>query len=294
MGPVVPLGGGLRRGMPSGGCALRARRRENTARTVRTDRSAMEDSVKIVTILKQVPDAEARVRPAADGIDLSGATYVIDGMDEYGVEQALRIREAGVEAEVIALALGPKRFEEALRTALAMGADRAVHIETDAEIDPVAQALLLAPVITETGATLVLVGGKEADWDSAALGPAVAEALGWPHVDWTTELRFEQDDVVAHHDTDEGSETLRLPLPAVITTQQGLNEPRYPTLPNIMKAKRKDLAKRALDGDAQPRSVVEKRTIQTRARLANVLSGDPVEAGKELARLLVEEAKVIS
>ncbi len=252
--------------------------------------------MKIVTILKQVPDAEARVRAVPDGIDLSGATYVIDGMDEYGVEQALRIRESGVDAEVIALALGPQRFEEALRTALAMGADRAVHIETDAVLDPISQALVLAPIIAEMGADLVFVGGKEADWDSAALGSAVAEALAWPHSDWTTELTLEADGIRVRHDTDDGNEELSMPLPAVVTTQQGLNEPRYPTLPNIMKAKRKELAKRELDGAngaIAAKTVIEKQSIQTRERLAKVLTGDPTEAGRELARLLVEEAKVI-
>lgn len=248
----------------------------------------------IVTILKQVPDAEARVRASADGIDLSGATYVIDGMDEYGVEEALRIREGGVDAEVIALALGPERFEEALRTALAMGADRAVHIRTDAEIDPIAQAALLAPVIREVGAELVLVGGKEADWDSAALGPAVAEVLGWPHSDWTTELRVDGARLAVRHDTDDGSEELTMPLPAVVTTQQGLNEARYPTLPNIMKAKRKELQSRELEGDGAPRSTVMGRSLQSRERRMHVLTGDPAEAGKELAKLLIDEAKVIA
>jgi len=141
--------------------------------------------VKIVTILKQVPDAEARVRTSGGEVDLGGVTFVIDGMDEYGVEEALRIREGGLEAEVVVLALGPQRFEEAVRTALAMGADRAVHIETDDALDAIAQARVLAAAIQQEAADLVLVGGKEADWDSAALGAAVAEALGWAHSDWS-------------------------------------------------------------------------------------------------------------
>lgn len=251
--------------------------------------------MKIVTIIKQVPDAEARIRSTADGIDLSGATFVIDGMDEYGVEQALRIREGGEEAEVVALALGPKRYEEAIRTALAMGADRAVHIETDEALDPVTQGKLLAKVIEKEGADLVLVGGKEADWDSSALGPAVAEALGWPQSDWTTHLELSNNQATTTHDSDEGSELVTLPLPAVITTQQGLNEPRYPTLPNIMKAKRKELKKMTLEevGGATAKTTVLKEEIQTRARRNKVLEGDPEEAAKELAKLLHEEAKVV-
>lgn len=252
--------------------------------------------MKIVTILKQVPDAEARVRTNADEVDLDGVTFVIDGMDEYGVEEALRIRESGVDAEITALALGPQRFEEALRTALAMGADRAVHIETDSALDAVSQAQLLARAVREEAADLVLVGGKEADWDSAALGAAVAEALGWPHSDWTTSLAITGSTLTTRHDNDDGSEELSLPLPAVVTTQQGLNEPRYPTLPNIMKAKRKELAKKSLEdfGGASPLTVTLEQTIQSRERLGKVLEGDPTEAARELARLLADEAKVLA
>jgi electron transfer flavoprotein beta subunit len=251
--------------------------------------------VKIVTILKQVPDAEARVRTSGGEVDLGGVTFVIDGMDEYGVEEALRLRESGADAEILALALGPQRFEEALRTALAMGADRAVHIETDEPLDPIAQARVLARTIADEGADLVLVGGKEADWDSAALGAAVAEALGWPLSDWTTALELTGDGLQTRHDTDDGSESLSLPLPAVVTTQQGLNEPRYPTLPNIMKAKRKELAKKTLEdvGGATPLATTLEQDIQTRERLGKVLEGDPSEAARELARLLADEAKVL-
>ncbi len=252
--------------------------------------------MKIVTILKQVPDAEARVRTSGGEVDLGGVTFVIDGMDEYGVEEALRIREGGLEAEVVVLALGPQRFEEAVRTALAMGADRAVHIETDDALDAIAQARVLAAAIQQEAADLVLVGGKEADWDSAALGAAVAEALGWAHSDWTTELRLEGGRLHTRHDTDDGSEVLSLPLPAVVTTQQGLNEPRYPTLPNIMKAKRKELAKRTLQdyGGAEALTTTLEQTIQTRDRIGKVLQGDPGEAARELVRLLTDEAKVLS
>lgn len=251
--------------------------------------------MKIITIIKQVPDAEARIRTSSSGIDLDGVTFVIDGMDEYGVEQSLRMREGGLDAEIIALALGPTRFEEAIRTALAMGVDRAIHFETDDALDPIAQAAVLAKIIQDEGAELVFVGGKEADWDSAALGPAVAEALGWAHSDWTTALELSGTTLTVTHDADDGSETLTLPLPAVITTQQGLNEPRYPTLPNIMKAKRKELKKLTLDdaGGARAKTQIIAQEIQTRERRNKVLEGDPEEAARELARLLHEEAKVI-
>ncbi len=251
--------------------------------------------MKLITVLKQVPDAEARIRAGSGGVDLDGVTFVIDGMDEYGVEEAIRLREAGNDVEIVALALGPARYEEAIRTALALGADRAVHIETDEALDPISQARVLAKVVQEESADMVLVGGKQADWDSAALGPALAEVLGWPHSDWTTSLQVAGGTATVVHDTDDGTETLTMPLPAVITTQQGLNEPRYPTLPNIMKAKRKELAKRSLNdlGGATALTTVVGQQIQTRDRLGKIIGGDAATAAAELARLLNSEAKVL-
>jgi electron transfer flavoprotein beta subunit len=176
-----------------------------------------------------------------------------------------------------------------------MGADRAIHIETDQPLDPIAQAEVLADAIRGESADLVFVGGQEADWDSSALGPAVAEALGWPHSDWTTELELQNGQARVRHDTDQGSATLDLPLPAVITTQQGLNEPRYPTLPNIMKAKRKELAKRSLaeSGAPAPRVEVVAQEIQTRERRNEILGGAPADAARELVRKLHDEAKAL-
>lgn len=248
--------------------------------------------MKIVTVLKQVPDAETRIRLDGDAVDVEGVTFVIDGMDEYGVEAALRLREAGHDAEVVAVSCGPARAQEALRTALAMGADRALLLETDAPLDPLAYALALADALREEAPDLVLVGGKQVDWDSAALAPALAEALGWPLSDWTTELEVAGDGLRTRHDRDGGSEALRLPLPAVVSTQQGLNEPRYPTLPNIMKAKRKTLDVRPLRGGAEPRTAVVARELPRRERRGEILDGEPGEAARELARRLREEARV--
>ncbi len=246
----------------------------------------------IVTFVKHVPDAEARLRAGPEGIDLDGAGFALDGMDEYGVEQALRLKEAGLAEEVVALALGPARVEAALRSALALGADRAVLLETEADLDPLAQAPALADAVREAGARLVLVGGKQADWDSAALGPALAEALGWPLLDWATELKIEGDEVVAVHDADDGNATWRASLPVVATTQQGLNEPRYPTLPNIMKAKRKPLERRVLE-DATSTVATVRVELPSRARRGVMLDGDVDVAARELARRLRDEAKVL-
>lgn len=249
--------------------------------------------MKVLCIIKQVPDAEARIKASSNGIDLDGATFVIDGMDEYGVEQAIRMKEGGQVTEIVALALGPKRFEEAIRTALAMGADRAIHIETDDVLDPIAQAKTLAGIVKNEVAKLVFVGGKEADWDSAALGAALAEGLGWPHSDWTTKLEISGDTATVTHDSDEGYETLTVPLPVVITTQQGLNEPRYPTLPNIMKAKKKEIKKISLAefGGAVAKTSRQDQSLLTKERLNKLLQGE--DAAKQLVKLLHEEAKVI-
>lgn len=251
--------------------------------------------MKVLTVVRQVPDAEARVRAEGGRVDLTGVTFVMDGMDEYGVEEAIRLREAGHDLEIVAVAVGPARFADALRTALALGADRAVHVVTDEQLDPVTLAGVVAQVAREEGAELVLTGGKQADWDSSALGPALAEHLGWPHADWTTRLELAGGELRLRHDVDDGVEELTVTLPAVVTTQQGLNEPRYPTLPNIMKAKRKELATRdmAALGAPAPRVRVVSQEIQVRPRLNRMIDGEPEEAAREVARLLRTEAKVI-
>ena len=246
----------------------------------------------IVCIVKQVPDAEARVRLRDGRPDLAGVTLVMDGMDEYGVEEALRLREAGTEADVVALAYGPRESEQVLRNALAMGADRAVLLEGDGLDDPLAVAAAVAEVVREEGAEMVFVGGKQADWDSAALGPAVAEALAWPHVDWTTALTLDGATFEAVHDVDAGSERVRGRLSAVFTTQQGLNEPRYPTLPNIMKAKRKPLETRPAD-TALARCLIRSHAAVERERRRIVLDGDAREAAGALVERLRDEAKVL-
>ncbi len=252
--------------------------------------------MKILTLVRQVPDAEARVKVNGTAVDLDGTTLVIDGMDEYGVEEALRLREAGSASEVIALAVGPKRSEDALRTALAMGADRAIHVETDTRLDAVSLSKVVAQIAQAEGAGLILVGGQEADWDSQALGAATAERLDWPQLTWVNELKVEGEGIVGRHDVDEGNESFSAPLPAVVSTQQGLNEPRYPTLPNIMKAKKKELRKDTLDQYGVAAGVrFVNAEIQARARKNHMIDGkDSAAAAAELLNLLRNEAKVLA
>ncbi|SDE70028.1 electron transfer flavoprotein beta subunit [Thermus arciformis] len=247
--------------------------------------------MKFVAVIRQVPDGESRLRVQGDRVDLSGATMILDQMDEYAVEEALRLKEKhGGEAVVVGF--GPERTEEAIRTALAMGMDRGVHVVYEGFADPVAVAEALVEVLKEEAPTLVLTGGQQADWDSQALGGALAEALGVPVVAWTTALELEGDTAKAKHDLDEGAEWVRVRLPAVFTTQQGLNEPRYPTLPGIMKAKKKEIRK--VVAAVSPKVELLAQEIQEKARLGKILDGkDPVAAAEELVRLLHEEAKVI-
>jgi electron transfer flavoprotein beta subunit len=250
--------------------------------------------VKILCLIRQVPDAEAKVKAKDGKVDLEGATMALDGMDEYGVEQALRMNTDG--ANTVAVALGPTRFEDAIRRALAMGLERAIHVETDELLDAVTQAKVLAKIVQEEAPDLVFVGGQHADTDSQALGAALAEALDWNQVTWTTVLELSDNQAKAVHDVDDGKETLELTLPAIVTTQQGLNEPRYPTLPNIMKAKKKEIRKASLGdyGVSSSKVRIVSQEIQERARLNKVIDGkDPVAAAEQLMQLLHNEAKVV-
>ena len=177
-----------------------------------------------------------------------------------------------------------------------MGVDRAIHIETDEKFDAVTLSRVVAQVAQAENVTLILVGGQEADWDSQALGAASAERLGWPQLTWTNELKLDGETLTGRHDVDDGNESFSATLPAVVTTQQGLNEPRYPTLPNIMKAKKKELRK---DDPAAYQLQGKVRTvnaeIQTRARRNTMIDGkDPQAAAQQLLELLRNEAKVIA
>jgi electron transfer flavoprotein beta subunit len=188
------------------------------------------------------------------------------------------------------------RTQEVLRTALAMGADRAIHVETDVKLDAIALSKIVAQIAQQEQVSLILSGGQQADWDSHALGAAAAERLNWPQVTWTSALELKGNILTGKHDVNEGSETFTLELPAVVTTQQGLNEPRYPTLPNIMKAKKKELRKEALEQfDVTPNLKFTREEIQVKNRLNKILDGkDAYAAAAQLVDLLRNEARVIA
>jgi electron transfer flavoprotein beta subunit len=253
-------------------------------------------TMRILTVVRQVLDAEESVSIQDGNVSLDGRKLVLDTMDEYGVEEALRLREgAAAGAEVVALAIGPARSEEALRSAMAMGADRAILVETETPLDVIAASSVVAQVAQNEKIDLIFCGGQQTDWDSHALGAATAERLQWPQATWTSALALEGGMLSGKHDADGGSESFSMPLPAVVTTQQGLNEPRYPTLPNIMKAKKKELRRVPLaDYGVSPKLKVLGVEVQVKQRRRNIIDGkDAGAAAATLIGLLRHDAGVI-
>jgi electron transfer flavoprotein beta subunit len=251
--------------------------------------------LRILALIRQVLDAEETVRVADNKVDLDGRKLVMDTMDEYGVEEALRLREKGADAEIVVVAVGPARVLEAVRAALAMGADRAIHVETDVALDAIALSSVIGQIAKAEQADLVLCGGQQADWDSQALGAAIAERLAWPQVTWTKTLELNGATLTGKHDTDDGVESFALSLPAVLTTQQGLNDPRYPTLPNIVKSKKKEIRKDTLEAyNVTPKVKLQGVAVQSKERLRKILDGkDAPAAAALLVQSLRQEAGVI-
>lgn len=251
--------------------------------------------MRILTLIRQVLDAEESVRMKAGAVDLSTSKLVVDTMDEYGLEQALRFRDADPTVEVVVMAVGAARSEEALRTALAIGADRAILVETTEPLDVIATSSVVAQVAKQEQVDLIFCGGGQADWDSHALGAATAERLGWPQATWTSALAISGGELSGTHDVDAGKESFTMTLPAVVTTQQGLNDPRYPTLPNIMKAKRKEMRRVPVeDFGVTAKLKVVSTEVQVKERRRKMIDGkDAVVAAAELVGLLRNEARVI-
>jgi electron transfer flavoprotein beta subunit len=271
------------------------------------DRSSREVSVKILVFVKQVVATDARVRVAADGrsVDTSGVELVLNPFDEYALEEALRIKEKR-GGEVIAATLGPDKSAEVLRTALALGADRAVHVKDPSAMggDIYATANVLAAIAKSVGPDLIFVGKQAVDDDGAAVGLAMAGILGWPSVGVAVSFELSDDgkSAVVHREIEGAHEIVETPLPAVITAQKGLNEPRYATLKGIMTAKKKPIeeatvASLGLDTSSAGEAGSGWRIVQlappAERGQGKKLEGDPVEIARELVRLLHEEAKVI-
>ncbi|OSM07187.1 electron transfer flavoprotein subunit beta/FixA family protein [Magnetofaba australis] len=202
--------------------------------------------MRILVLIKQVPDPAVIARPAPDGsgMALAGVKPVVNPFDEIAVEAALQLREAGLASLCVGASVGAADCAESLRTALAMGLDEARLIETEADAAPLESleiARALAELVRREGFDLVICGKQGVDGDAGLVGPMLAELLGWPQAAYASRIEHENDRLRVARECDGGIETLTLPLPALITTDLRLNEPRYASLPNIVKAKRKPL-----------------------------------------------------
>ena len=202
--------------------------------------------MKLLVPVKRVIDynVKPRVKSDGSGVDLSNVKMSMNPFDEIAVEEAIRLKEQGVASEVVVVSIGVAKAQETLRTALAMGADRAILVETDAEVEPLGVAKLLAKVVAEEGPGLVILGKQASDDDSNQTGQMLAALLGWAQGTFASKVEVAGDAVNVTREVDGGLETVKLALPAIITTDLRLNEPRYASLPNIMKAKSKPLANR--------------------------------------------------
>jgi len=247
-----------------------------------------------VVCIKQVADTETRVKIAADGrtLDPSGVTWIMNPYDDFAVEQALRVKEQQGSGEVVAISLGGAGVTPILRNALAMGADRAIHLKTDAVApDGLAVARALAAEIKPLEPALVWCGRQAVDDDAAQVGPMLAEMLGMPCV--TSAAAFELADGTARieRDIEGGREVVEAVLPAIVTTDKGLNEPRYASLKGIMAAKKKSLDEKPASLGEPGLEVVSLALPPPRA--AGRIVGQGVEGVAELVRVLREEAKLL-
>ena len=200
--------------------------------------------MKIIVPVKRVIDYNVKPRVKSDGtgVDLANVKMSMNPFDEIAVEEAIRLKEKGVATEIIAVSVGPQKAQETLRTALAMGADRAILVQTDDEVEPLAVAKILKAIADEEAPGLVILGKQAIDDDSNQTGQMLAALMGRPQGTFASEVTVDGDSVTVKREVDGGLETVKLAMPAIVTTDLRLNEPRYASLPNIMKAKSKPLA----------------------------------------------------
>jgi electron transfer flavoprotein beta subunit len=253
-------------------------------------------ALKILVPVKRVIDYNIKVRVKADntGVDLANVKMAMNPFDEIAVEEALRIKEAGIATEVIAVSCGVAACQETLRTAMALGADRGILVETDVELQPLAVAKLLKAIAANEAPQLIILGKQAIDDDANQTGQMLAALLGWPQATFASKVVVDAaaGKVAVTREVDGGLETLELTLPAIVTTDLRLNEPRYATLPNIMKAKKKPLDSvkpETLGVDVTPRLTTLK-VNEPAPRAAGVKVADVAE----LIHKLKNEAKVIS
>ncbi len=249
--------------------------------------------MKVLVAVKRVIDynVKARVKADGSGVDLANVKMSMNPFDEIAVEEAIRLKEKGVVTEIVAVSLGVMQCQETLRTALAMGADRAILVESDVELQPLAVAKLLQAVAVKEAPQLIILGKQAIDDDSNQTGQMLAALLGWSQATFASKVDVNGAVAKVTREVDGGLETIAVKLPAIITTDLRLNEPRYATLPNIMKAKKKqfDVMKPAdLGVDVTPRLTTLK-VVEPPKRKGGVMVKDVAE----LVAKLKNEAKVI-
>jgi electron transfer flavoprotein beta subunit len=249
--------------------------------------------MKVLVAVKRVVDYNVKIRVRTDGsgVETANVKMSMNPFDEIANEEAIRLKEKGLAEEVVAVSLGEAKCQETLRTALAMGADRAIHVQTDAELQPLGVAKLLKAVAEREQPGLIILGKQAIDDDSNQTAQMLAALLGWPQGTFASKLEFEGGELRVTREVDAGLEKVTLKLPAVISTDLRLNEPRYASLPNIMKAKRKPidvLSPEELRVDIAPRLRLLKVEEPPRRQ-----SGVKVASVAELVDKLRREAKVI-
>lgn len=266
--------------------------------------------MKILTLVKCVPESTTNIRVKGDGsgIETAGVKFVMNPFCEFAVEAALQIREknAAAKAEITALTLGPAAHADVLRTAYAMGVDHAVHLCDDAfgGADEIATARIIAAAVKDAGYELIVAGKHAIDYDSGQVGPALAECLGWPHagavigIEWAADYKS----ATVRRRIEGAEEVVEVKLPALLTIDKGLVEPRYPSLPGLMKAKKRPIETRDAASLGLSAGDLSKESMGTwMGEFApppprppgRKLSGAPEEMAKELARILRDEVKAI-
>lgn len=249
--------------------------------------------MKILVPVKRVVDynVKVRVKPDQTGVDLANVKMSMNPFCEIAVEEAIRLKEKGAAEEIVAVSIGPAQAQETIRTALAMGADRGVHVTTDAVVEPLAVAKILKAIVEAEQPRLVILGKQAIDDDSNATGQMLAALLGWPQATFASKVELGPDAATVTREVDGGLQTIKVALPAIITTDLRLNEPRYASLPNIMKAKRKPIDAKTPEDygvDISPRLQVIKV-----AEPAKRQAGVKVESVQQLVDKLKNEAGVL-
>jgi electron transfer flavoprotein beta subunit len=250
--------------------------------------------MKIIVPIKRVVDYNVKVRPLSDqsDVDLNNVKMAMNPFCEIAIEEAVRLKEAGTASEVIAVTVGTSASQEQLRTALALGADRAILIETEALLEPLAISKALSKVIDKEAPQLIILGKQAIDGDNNQTGQMLAALLNYSQATFASEISIDGDSASVTREIDGGLQTIKVSLPAIVTTDLRLNEPRYASLPNIMKAKKKEMDVQPIDSlgvDIAPR--LELISVEPPATRAE---GIKVESVEELVGKLKNEAKVIS